>query len=322
MSDGLVGLFFTASDETPFCALLKALQGTETSEKPSAQAGLEFLRPPWRIVFWIGALLCLCYGPILYRLVLNWASDPDMGHGFFVPIAAGYIVWQRRKHLASIPREPNSWGLIIVIAAALLALAATLGAELFTARLAFVFALTGSILFLCGSKWVRALSFPLLLLLFMIPIPQIIYARITLGLQLLASQLAEGFIELMGIPVLRTGNILVLPHQTLNIVEACSGIRSLISLGFLSLIYAYFADKRVWMRWALLAATIPIAIFANAIRVAVTGLLTQVDAILARGVYHEMEGYIVFAIAMLALVCVHRLLSAGAAPFSQKGEGA
>ncbi|HXE15411.1 MAG TPA: exosortase/archaeosortase family protein [Bryobacteraceae bacterium] len=264
-------------------------------------------------------LLCLCYGPILYRLVLNWASNPDMGHGFFVPLAAGFIVWQRRKHLASIPREPNTWGLFVVIAAALLALAATLGAELFTARLAFVFALGGSVLFLCGWKWIRALSFPLVLLLFMIPIPQIIYARITLGLQLLASELAEGFIELMGIPVLRTGNILVLPHQTLNIVEACSGIRSLISLGFLSLIYAYVMDKRVWMRWALLVATVPIAIFANAIRVAVTGLFTQVDATLARGFYHEAEGYIVFLVALVALVCVHRLLLACIARVSKEG---
>jgi exosortase len=153
----------------------------------------------------------------------------------------------------------------------------------------------------------------------MIPIPQIIYARVTLSLQLLASRLAEGLIELSGIPVLRTGNILVLPHQTLNIVDACSGIRSLISLSFLSLIYAYFADKRVWMRWALLAATIPIALAANAIRVAVTGMLTQFDATLAQGLYHEVEGYLVFVIAMLALVFVHRLLSAGFVHFTGPG---
>jgi exosortase len=114
----------------------------------------------------------------------------------------------------------------------------------------------------------------------------------------------------------------VLPHQTLNIVEACSGIRSLISLGFLALVYAYIADKRVWMRWALLAATIPIAIFANAIRVAITGLLTQVDVALARGVYHEVEGYIVFAIAMLALLCVHRLLLSGLDRVTKKGREA
>ena len=143
----------------------------------------------------------------------------------------------------------------------------------------------------------------------MIPIPQIIYARLTLSLQLLASQLAEALITLSGIPVIRTGNVLELPHQTLNIVEACSGIRSLISLSFLSLIYAYFTDRRVWMRWALLAATVPIAIAANAIRVAVTGLLTQVDTMLAQGIYHEIEGYLVFVIALVALVLTHRLFS-------------
>jgi exosortase len=271
------------------------------------------VRPSWRLAAWIGALLLLCYGPILYRLVVNWATDQDMGHGFFVPLVAGFIVWQRRDTLKHIPREPNIWGLAIVALAALQALAATLGAELFTARLAFLFALTGSILYLGGTRWVKALAFPLLLLLFMIPIPQIIYARLTLSLQLLASRLAEGLITLSGIPVIRTGNVLELPHQTLNVVEACSGIRSLISLSFLSLIYAYFADRRVWMRWALLAATVPIAIAANAIRVAITGLLTQVDTMLAQGIYHEIEGYLVFVIALVALVLAHRLLSLMAA---------
>jgi exosortase len=267
------------------------------------------VRPSWRAAAWIGVLLLVCYGPILYRLVLNWTTDQDMGHGFFVPLVSGFIIWQRRDVLKQIPKDPNIWGLAIVVVAGLQALAATLGAELFTARLAFVFALTGSVLYLGGTRWLKALAFPLILLLFMIPIPQIIYARLTLSLQLLASHLAEALITLSGIPVIRTGNVLELPHQTLNIVEACSGIRSLISLSFLSLIYAYFTDRRVWMRWALLAATVPIAIAANAIRVAVTGLLTQVDTMLAQGIYHEIEGYLVFVIALVALVLTHRLFS-------------
>lgn len=266
-------------------------------------------RPFRRSLLWIGILLFLCYAPILYRLVLNWASDEDMGHGFFVPIVAGFVVWQRRHLLASLPAAPNIWGLVLVIFAAFQALAAMLGAELFTARLAFLFALTGAILYLGGKAWVKALGFPLLLLLFMIPIPQIIYARVTLSLQFIASELAEGLITIAGIPVIRTGNILELPHQTLNVVEACSGIRSLISLAFLSLVYAYFTDKRVWIRWALLIATVPIAIAANAIRVAITGLLGQVNTALAQGVYHEMEGYIVFIIALVSLFAVHRLIS-------------
>lgn len=236
-----------------------------------------------------------------------------MRHGFFVPVIAGFIVWQRRYELSLLPREPNVWGLVTVIGSALLSLGATLGAELFTARLAFVFALGGAILFLGGWPWLKALCFPLVLLLFMIPIPQIIYARITLSLQLLASQLAEGLIELLGIPVLRSGNILRLPHQTLNVIDACSGIRSLISLSFLSLIYAYFLDKRAWMRWVLLGATVPIAIGANAMRVAITGLLTQFDTTLAQGIYHEVEGLLVFIVALLSLICVHRLVSAAAA---------
>jgi exosortase len=267
------------------------------------------VRPSWRAAAWIGVLLLVCYGPILYRLVLNWTTDQDMGHGFFVPLVSGFIIWQRRDVLKQIPKDPNIWGLAIVVVAGLQALAATLGAELFTARLAFVFALTGSVLYLGGTRWLKALAFPLILLLFMIPIPQIIYAHLTLSLQLLASHLAEALITLSGIPVIRTGNVLELPHQTLNIVEACSGIRSLISLSFLSLIYAYFTDRRVWMRWALLAATVPIAIAANAIRVAVTGLLTQVDTMLAQGIYHEIEGYLVFVIALVALVLTHRLFS-------------
>ncbi|HEX3682783.1 MAG TPA: exosortase/archaeosortase family protein [Bryobacteraceae bacterium] len=270
--------------------------------KPSA-------RVSWQPIAWFGGLLILCYAPILYRLGVQWATDEDMGHGFLVPIVAGFIAWQRRGILAATPRKPNAWGLALVIFAAFEALAATLGAELFTARLAFIIALFGVVLYLGGTRWVKELLFPLLLMLFMIPIPAIIYAQLTLKLQMLAAELGEQLIELMGIPVLRSGNTLQLPSQTLDVAVACSGIRSLLSLGFLSLVYAYFTDKRAWMRWVLLATTVPIAICANAIRVAVTGLLSEINTKLAQGAYHEMEGYIVFVVALIALVIVHRLIN-------------
>src|SRR3954454_15975028 len=264
----------------------------------------------WPAIAWFGGLLLLCYAPILYRMGAQWATDENMGHGFFVPILAGYITWQRRNTLSAIPRQPNGWGLVLVVWAAFQALAATLGAELFTARVSFLIALVGVILYLGGTRWVKALAFPLSLLLFMIPIPAIIYAALTLRLQGLASQLGEVMITMMGIPVLRAGNTLQLPSQTLDIAEACSGIRSLLSLGFLSLVYAYFTDKRVWMRWALLIATVPIAIGANGIRVAVTGLLSEINTKLAQGAYHEGEGYIVFVVALVALIVTHRIFSA------------
>ncbi len=276
---------------------------------PHPSAPAERSTVPWQPIAWFGALLLICYATILYRMGVQWATDENMGHGFFVPVVAGFIAWQRRAELLATPRKPNGWGLFLVIFAAAEALAGTLGAELFTARLAFVIALVGIILYLGGTRWIRILAFPLLLLPFMIPIPAIIYSLLTLKLQMLASQLGEMMIGAMGIPVLREGNTLKLPSQTLDIAEACSGIRSLMSLGFLSLVYAYFADKRVWMRWVLLAATIPIAIGANGVRVAVTGLLSEVNTKLAQGAYHETEGYIVFIVAMVALLTTHRVIS-------------
>ena len=284
---------------------------------PPQSAPTERAAVSWQPIAWFGALLLLCYAPILYRMGYQWATDENMGHGFFVPVIAGWIAWQRRGELLATARKPNGWGLFLVILGAAEALAGTLGAELFTARMGFVVALVGVILYIGGTRWIRILAFPLLLLPFMIPIPAIIYAQLTLKLQMLASQLGETLIGAMGIPVLRQGNTLQLPSQMLDIAEACSGIRSLMSLAFLSLVYAYFADKRVWMRWALLAATIPIAIGANGVRVAVTGLLSEINTKLAQGAYHETEGYIVFIVAMAALILTHKVLGFGASKWKK-----
>jgi len=284
---------------------------------PSKEAPTIEGKVNWPVIAWFGALLLICYAPILYRMGVQWATDENMGHGFFVPLIAGYIAWQRRNALVATPRKPNNWGLVLVVWAAIQALLGTLGAELFTARVAFLIALVGAILYLGGTEWLKKLAFPLSLVVFMIPIPTIIYAQLTLRLQMMASELGEMLITLMGIPVLRSGNTLQLPSQTLDIAEACSGIRSLLSLGFLSLVYAYFTDKRAWMRWALLIATIPIAIGANGIRVAVSGLLSEINTKLAQGTYHEMEGYIVFVVALVALIVTHRILIFGAKKFEK-----
>jgi len=246
---------------------------------------------------------------MLWQLVKVWATDDNMGHGFFVPAVAGYVVWQRRAQLLAEPRKSSVWGLLIIAWGAVQSVLATLGAELFTQRLAFVISLTGVIVYIGGRRWFRILAFPLALLLFMIPIPAIIYAQLTLRLQELATLLAEWILSAVGIPVIRTGNLLELPSQVLNIAEACSGIRSLLSLSFLSLVYAYFRDNRTWVRWTLFLATVPIAIGANAIRVALTGVLSEVNTKLAQGAYHEAEGYIVFIIALAALISLHGLIN-------------
>lgn len=258
-------------------------------------------------VLWIGLLLTAGYIPVLTGLVEDWINDEDMGHGFFVPALAAYIAWTKRTELQ--PARRNWLGLAVVVYSMIQLCVATLGAELFLARSAFVIAIAGSTLFLCGMENVRILAFPLVLLVFMIPLPAIVYNQITFPLQLLASRVAEVTLSVAGIPVLREGNILELASQRLSVVEACSGIRSLLSLSFLSLVYAHFFDRNSWMKIALLVVTIPVAVLANASRVSMTGILSEWNPELAQGFFHLVEGWIVFLFALLMMMMAHQLIS-------------
>jgi len=260
----------------------------------------------WLPILWFGALLMVCFAPVLGRLFHQWNHDPDMGHGFFVPLVAGFIVWQRRAELAAVKPQPNLWGLALVALGGLQLMLGTLGAELFTTRLSFLVSLIGAVWFLGGTAMLKKLAFPLFLLFFMIPIPAIIYSSLTLKLQILASKLADDALTLLSIPVYREGNILDLPNQRLSVVEACSGIRSLLSLTFLSLVYGYFFERRTWMRVVLFLSTIPIAIVANGSRVTITGIMTQVDPKLAEGFFHEAEGWVIFMVALAILLVFHQ----------------
>ena len=264
---------------------------------------------PWVTLGWFLALLVVCYAPVLYRLIQQWNNDEDMGHGFFVPVIAGYIAWQKRDQLLGRQLRPNYWGLALVIFAAVQLYIVTLGAELFLSRTAFVEAVVGSVLFLGGTYALKVLLFPLILLCFMVPIPGVLYNQITFPLQLFASQVAANALELLGVPVLRDGNVLELPSQKLSVVEACSGIRSLLSLTFLSLVYGYFFDNKGWMRVALFAATVPIAIIANAGRVTITGLLSEINPEWAHGLAHTASGWVIFMIALAIMVVTHQLIN-------------
>ncbi|HTW63964.1 MAG TPA: exosortase [Bryobacteraceae bacterium] len=265
-------------------------------------------KSPLGAVAWAVLLLLACYAPLLAGLVRQWSADPDMSHGFFVLPVAACVAWRRRAELRSLRPEPNGWGFAIAAAGAVQMLLGTLAAQVFVARTALLESIIGAVLLLGGTRALRILAFPLLLLLFLFPIPAILYARVTLPLQIFASAAAETALNWIGIPVLRDGNILQLPHARLSVVEACSGIRSLLSLAFLSLVYAYFFDRRVAARWVLLLATIPIAIVANAVRVTLTGVLSEYHGDLAHGASHLFEGWMLFVIALGLLIAMHQLM--------------
>jgi exosortase len=279
------------------------------ADKLPEQAPTKFRTISWPAVAWFGILLIGAYLPVLIKLVNQWSTDDDVSHGFFVPVVAAYIAWTRREALLNLEWKPAWWGIGILVWAGLQGYLGMLGAELFLQRTAFLLSLLGMLLILGGTALVRELLFPLLLLPFMIPLPTVIYNSITFPLQLFASAVAEQSLEILNVPVLRDGNILYLASQPLNVAEACSGIRSLLSLSFLSLVYAYFFDRKVWMRWVLLIATIPIAIIANSARVTLTGVLSEIDTSLAEGFFHEVEGWVIFVVALVMMVMVHVLLN-------------
>ncbi len=260
---------------------------------------------PWVPLAWFFALVAICYFPMLEMLVGQWSNDEDMGHGFFVPIIACYIAWQHRDELLAAPLQPSYWGIPLLLWGAIQLTLGNLGAELFLQRTAMLFTIVGSIWLVCGTLILRILAFPLCLLVFMVPIPAVIYNQITFPLQLFASTVAEVTLNLIGLPALREGNVLELANNKLSVIEACSGIRSLLSLTFLSLVYGYFFDQKAWMRPVLLLGVIPIAIVANAARVTITGVISEYDKELAQGVFHTLEGWVIFMIAFVLLGVLH-----------------
>jgi exosortase len=250
------------------------------------------------------------YAPVVAKLVNDWIHDENYSHGFLIVPLAAFFAWRGRHRLAAAPNAPSWAGLPVVLAALGLVTVGTLGAELFLTRLSLVVMLAGTILLLHGWRDLRILGWPLAFLLLMIPLPAIVFNQIAFPLQLLASRVGTTAIQACAVPVLREGNVIVLANTSLEVADACSGIRSLISLLTLGIVYGYFADPRPWMRAVIALATIPIAIAANAARVAGTGVLAHYyGPQAAEGFFHTFSGWIVFVVAFLMLFLLVRGLA-------------
>jgi exosortase len=264
-------------------------------------------------LWWQGTALILLvawlYGSILFHLARQWSNDPNFSHGFFVPAFSLFVLWQNRARLAREPHKPSSWGLAVVTFALLVLVAGVFGAELFLSRVSLLLLIAGLVIFFRGWHYFRAVLFPWAFLILMIPVPAIALAQITFPLQILASKVAATLLPIAGVPVLREGNVIFLPAMPLEIAEACSGIRSLISLTALAVIYGYLAETRVWLRILLALASVPIAVVANSLRIVGTGLLVQYwDVDKAEGFFHTFSGWLVFVVSLLMLFSLHRLL--------------
>ena len=258
-----------------------------------------------------GAIVALfgIYFPILRNMVHHWSVVEDYQHGFIIAPLALYFAYQKRWDLEDAKIEGSWLGLIPLAIGVTSLTIGRLGTELMTMRSGFLFTLIGLVLLLLGKEIFRILAFPLFFLFLMVPLPQSLVNTVAFPLQLIAAKSAVLSLQEIGIPALVEGNIIHLAHTELFVHEACSGLRSLMALITLGVVFAYFFKPGVlWVQLVLVASTIPIAIFVNAFRVALTGYLAHHDESLASGTIHDLQGVFTFGLAFIVLLGEGRLI--------------
>ena len=277
------------------------------SSNPRSHASL----PPLKMeMLLIGVLLVAAFWPILTSMYGSWFDEHAyMEHGLLVIPAASYMAWAKKDKLKIIPRQPSAWGLFLLLWGALQAVLGLAAQWVWIGRMAFLVSLVGCIVAMFGWRMVRELIYPLCTMLLMVAPPTFVFSRLTLSLQLLASRLGETCLEALGYSVLREGNILELVGIKLSVEQACSGIRSLMAIIFMCVMYNYFFVRGWRMKTLILVMAIPIAILGNAVRIIATGIASQHDPALVQGAAHEAFGYVSVLIAALGCVALHRMMT-------------
>lgn len=257
------------------------------------------------------AVLLYLYMPVLKLLVWQWSNDADYSHGFLVPVLSAWLIWARRDKLRQVARKPSAWGLVIVLFSLAVLFLGSLGAELSLARLSFVGCICGLIVYFAGARLLRAMAFPIAFLLFAIPMPVVIYNEIVFPLQFIASKFATRTLELLNLfPIMREGNVLILPGMRLEVVEACSGIRSLMSLLALAAGYGYVVERSVAVRWFMVIAMVPLAIISNGLRIMITAIMAHyIGPKAAEGFMHEFSGWVIFVVATVLFLLLHSFVT-------------
>ncbi len=254
-------------------------------------------------------LLAALYWHIGLDLIERVWGDDNYSHALLVPFFSGFLIWQRRAGLRVVSLRGSWLGLPVLLAGVGMLLLGTIAIEDFLMRSSFVVILAGLVLWHLGPEFLRKLAFPLVFLLFAVPLPAIVFYAIAFPLQNLAAQNATWTLNFLGVPALREGNIIQLSHITLGVTEACSGIRSLLSLLCLAVAWGYLTLRSTWGIVALAVVAVPITIVANAGRVVMTGLIGQWFGIqYAQGFFHDFTGFAIFMVALACLLGIHGVI--------------
>lgn len=258
----------------------------------------------WLATFLLAVFFCILFFSALRELLLDWSIDPNYNYGFLIPMISAYLMWQKRKKLQCLIFQPTCGkGIALLCCSMLLFVIANAGAEWFLARVAMLLCIIGLVVYFGGVALFRELWFPLTYLAFMIPLPYVLYYRLTFPLQQLASFSAFQTMQWFGIPGLREGNVLHFAGYNLEVIEACSGLRSIMVLMALGALVAYSTAAPNSWRWFLFVATVPIAVVANLLRlviIAVLGIFWSPEV--AKSFLHEGSSVLVFLAGLFMLL--------------------
>ena len=253
----------------------------------------------------------LAYLPVWQRLVLAWYNSDDYSHGFFIIPICIYIIWQKWDTFKEIKVKPSKWGLVIVIFSLLIYIIAHLAEIVTVASLSMVLLISGAVIYIYGFRIFKESLSPIAMLLFMIPVPAQIYSVLTMPLQLLVSKISVLVAQILGMPIYREGNIIHLPDRTLQVVQACSGLRSMTALLTLSAVFSYFTLKSNTLRTVLLVSGVPAAIVVNIFRVLImVSAFHYFNYDLTKGSVHTAFGVFIFIVALFIIAATRKMLSA------------
>ncbi len=254
--------------------------------------------------------LAAMYYDTFLKILADWWQDPNNSHGLLIPPLALYFAWNKRHRFSAEPESPaTAAGLILVFGSLLVYFVGRLGAEFFLTRTSAIGLVAGLLLFFHGWRRFRVMAFPLFFLLLAVPIPALIFNTVSIPLQGLASEASAGLLNFCDVPVLREGNVLQLASTSLGVAEACSGLRSLVSLIALAVILGYLRWSGLGQRFLLIAMSVPVALLLNVVRITITGFIAENWSVkYAMGFFHEFSGWVVFVVAFGILYGISALV--------------